>query len=358
MPAMATARAGTRGSVPRSAAQLPESARHGSASGRRRRAARCALLAVLATGGGSFAATGPWSEMPEARVRLVSRWAVAPAGGDAGLGLEFALAPGWHVYWKNSGDAGFPPRLELAPAPGLGAATLRFPAPQRFELPGDLVSIGYEEAVIYPIDAALDPAAAGELALAARLDYLVCAEKCIPYLAELALTLSIGGAAEDAEMAPAVDRWRSRLPRRATEVEPPVAVTIRWLPGDYPWSTLELGLSAAGLRTPDPDLFFAPQDWVELARPRFVASADGPVFRVPLRSLDETRPLPDPLPLEWTATGLEIASASLALEGTAALSRPAPEARNRFVWIGAVILLTVVIYLARRRRQRPGGNPA
>ncbi|MCM2269211.1 MAG: hypothetical protein NDJ75_03865, partial [Thermoanaerobaculia bacterium] len=69
----------------------------------------CALLAPPLA-----AVAGPWAENAQARVRLVSRFAVAVPGGDAGLGLEFRMAPGWHVYWLNPGDAGYPPKLTLA----------------------------------------------------------------------------------------------------------------------------------------------------------------------------------------------------------------------------------------------------
>ena len=67
------------------------------------------------------------------------------------MGLHFTLAPGWHVYWKNSGDAGFPPVVPCSSrAEILGKPELLWPAPQRFELPGDLVAFGYEDEVVYP----------------------------------------------------------------------------------------------------------------------------------------------------------------------------------------------------------------
>lgn len=320
-------------------------------------------LAALATLGAlaaaaAGAATGPWAEAPEAKARLVSRWAVAPAGGDAGLGVEFTLLPGWHVYWKNSGDAGYPPALELAPAPGLGRATLRFPAPNRYDLPGDLVAFGYEEQVIYPLDAATDDDAPAELALRARLDYLVCREECIPYTADLALDLGIGAAAEDARIAPAVDAWRARLPIPVEAATPPVTIAADWIPGDYPWSTLELRLSAKGLRATAPDLFFAPQDWVELGRPRLVATSAGPAFRVPFRARDETKPLPEPLRLEWTATGFELPSGPTALEGTTSLSPAAVAVRTRLYWILGIATLIALLALSRRLKPRQLGASA
>jgi len=301
------------------------------------------------------ATAGPWAEAPEAKARLVSRWAVAPAGGDAGLGLEFTLLPGWHVYWKNSGDAGYPPELELARSSGLREATLRYPAPSRFDLPGDLVAFGYEGEVVYPIDAGLAADTSGTLAIAGRLDYLVCREECIPYTADLTLELPVGDAEEDPETAPGVDAWRAKLPIAPDRANPPVLVAADWHPGDYPWSTLELRLSAPGLRAAAPDLFFAPQEWVELRRPELVATAEGPSFRVPLRALDETKPLPEPLALEWTATGFELDGAPLALAGTTSLSPVAAASRDKLYWILAIASLAALLALARKLNPRRSG---
>jgi len=321
-----------------------------------------ATLAPLATPPAE-AIAGPWSEAPEAKVRLLSRWASAPAGGDAGLGVEVELADGWHVYWKNSGDAGYPPEVELA-APGLGAIALRFPAPERYELPGGLVSFGYEGRVVYPLDAAIEAGAPSELSLAGRLDYLVCREECIPYTALLELALPVGDPTEDPELAPRLDAFRARLPRPVATVEPRVEVASRWVAGDYPWSTLELRLAGPGLLAPAPDLFFAPQQAVELRQPERIATAEGLTFRVPFRALDETKPLPDPLPLEWTATGFELAGAPLALDGTLALARPAPAATAAALGLAAAVALVAfaawIIHrrFARRRPPPPRGVAA
>ena len=38
---------------------------------------------------------------------------VAP-GQPFRLGLRLRLAPGWHTYWKNPGDAGAAPEIVLA----------------------------------------------------------------------------------------------------------------------------------------------------------------------------------------------------------------------------------------------------
>ena len=74
-------------------------------------------------------------------------------------------------------------------APGLapGDIELLWPAPERFELPGDLVAFGYENEVVYPVRARLSGAPGDTLKLAADVDYLVCEVDCIPYRYTLTL---------------------------------------------------------------------------------------------------------------------------------------------------------------------------
>src|SRR4051812_45875576 len=42
-----------------------------------------------------------WFETEQGRVRLV-------AAAEGELGLQFELAPGWKIYWRSPGDAGYP----------------------------------------------------------------------------------------------------------------------------------------------------------------------------------------------------------------------------------------------------------
>src|SRR5436190_11268772 len=116
-----------------------------------------AVLALLLAPIPAWGAASEWSVNPQSRVRLISPWQVAPRGGDLVLGLQFRLAPGWHVYWKNSGDAGFPPVVTFQPAEVLGKPELLWPTPSRFELPGGLVAFGYEGEVVYPVHATIWP---------------------------------------------------------------------------------------------------------------------------------------------------------------------------------------------------------
>ena len=54
--------------------------------------------------------------------------AQAPDGVGPGrplwLGLSITHAPGWHTYWKNSGDSGLPTQLEWKLPPGMDAGEI------------------------------------------------------------------------------------------------------------------------------------------------------------------------------------------------------------------------------------------
>lgn len=316
-------------------------------------------LALLASPGS--AAVGPWVANEQAKVRLVSPWQVAPGGEELALGLEFELAPGWHVYWENSGDAGYPPKLDWSATPAIAAGPLRYPAPHRFPLPGGLMSFGYADAVIYPLRVRPQGAGGERLELRARLDYLVCASECIPYTAELGLVQPLGAPAADAATAARLELWERRLPRSLGELANPPRVEARIEPGDYPFSTLELALAGGGIAAAAPDLFFAVHPLYALGRPELRATSGGLQFRVPIRPLDETRPVPRAIDLAWTITGLEREGAELALAGTTSAALPStpaarPLSRTALVAIAALAVGIATWLHFRRRHRRPPGN--
>jgi len=109
-----------------------------------------------------------------------------PGSSDNSLaGLYFKLEPGWHIYWKNAGDSGEPPRIHWTLPEGITAGPLQFPSPKRLPL-GPLMDFGYEGEVYFPI--ALSVARdvkPGPVTLHAKVDWLVCREVCIPGKAEL-----------------------------------------------------------------------------------------------------------------------------------------------------------------------------
>lgn len=270
------------------------------------------------------ATTGPWVVHEEARVRLLA----AIRAGGIDLGLEFELEPGWHVYWKNSGDAGYPPRIDFSRAPGLQGAELLFPAPHRFDLPGGLVSFGYEDRVLYPISPspAWKEGKAPLAPVAARLDYLVCREECIPYTAELTLEPPAARQRTEPENEATALRLaaaRAALPADPRTVEGSPEVALRAEPGPDSALLLVVAVTGGALRAAEPDLFFDVHPFFALDKPELQATAAGLRFRVPFRARDETQPLPATTTFSWTLTGLERdASLPVSLAGTSLVEIP------------------------------------
>ncbi len=112
-------------------------------------------------------------------------------GIAANAGLYFKLEPGWHVYWKNAGDSGEPPRIQWTQPAGIIASDLKFPAPQRLPL-GPLMDFGYENEVLFPFTVQASTAAKpGPAVLRAKVNWLVCRDVCIPGNAELEQKLNV-----------------------------------------------------------------------------------------------------------------------------------------------------------------------
>ncbi|HEY1722759.1 MAG TPA: protein-disulfide reductase DsbD domain-containing protein [Magnetospirillaceae bacterium] len=125
------------------------------------------------------------------------------------LGLQFQNKPGWKIYWRSPGDAGLPPQIDWGASSNLAGADIAWPAPHRFSYTG-LETIGYEDEIVLPIAARLTKP--GEpLALSAKLDYLICAEICVPRHADLALTLG-NGPADPTPFAHLISRFLARVP--------------------------------------------------------------------------------------------------------------------------------------------------
>ncbi len=223
-------------------------------------------------------AASDWFLTDQGRVRLV---AAAPSAGDGDslqLGLDFRLAPHWKIYWRSPGDAGYPPRLDWAGSSNFAGATMAWPAPQRFSVQG-LDTIGYTDAVVFPLTARLEQAGtAAHLRLA--LSYLTCEKICIPYDTVLTLDLPAGPPrAGDTGYAALIARYAARVPRDGDAGLALVAATV--IPGKQP--VLELRVKAEQLLHA-PDAFIEGPEGVTFGAPRLVHSEapDEALLRLPV----------------------------------------------------------------------------
>lgn len=154
-------------------------------------------------------ATSEWSANDQGALRLIS---AVTAVGDAGrvqLGLQFNLKPGWKVYWRSPGDAGYPPSIDWKGSDNLAEAIVSWPAPHRFSVSG-LETMGYKDEVVLPIIVRLNDAAQ-PVSLKAAVDYLTCDVICVPQHVDLSLDLPAGNA-EAAPQAHLISRYLAQVP--------------------------------------------------------------------------------------------------------------------------------------------------
>jgi DsbC/DsbD-like thiol-disulfide interchange protein/cytochrome c biogenesis protein CcdA len=157
------------------------------------------LTVTLAAPRGAWAAESNRFVSPEDTVSLVSK-SNAANGTALRLGLLFRLSKGWHIYWKNAGDAGSPPRLTLTQPARITVGAFAWPAPEWLitNALGDYVLSG---TLLLPFTLSLSqPPTAEGVNLSGHAQWLVCsAEICVPQQASFTLHLAEGSTAPSME---------------------------------------------------------------------------------------------------------------------------------------------------------------
>ena len=154
------------------------------------------------------------------------------------VGVLLKIAPAWHVYWKNPGDAGLATSVELHLPTGFRAGPLRWPVPRVFRQSGDIVGYGYDRAVLLSAEVTppKDLPLGANVEIGADVGYLACRDACVPGQAKLRRTLPTARAARAAPAARAklFEQWRGKLPvpaDRADEIAS-TSVTGQIAPGE------------------------------------------------------------------------------------------------------------------------------
>ena len=244
---------------------------------RKRRGANCRLMLRLLTALGlalaptlAGAVETDAVTSPRAIVTVVSGVEAIAPGQPFRIALRQRLAPGWHTYWTNPGDAGAPPEMDLALPEGATAGELAFPTPQRIPY-GPLVNFGYENEVLFPVTvtppATLQP---GErFVLEANASWLVCEKICIPEEGVFRLDLPVEGAPRPAAATAEMIRTaEASLPRPS-----PFAASLGF---DGPRGAIALsgeGLAPGAIR----EAFFFPAEWgvLDHAAPQAMSLGNG-----------------------------------------------------------------------------------
>lgn len=181
------------------------------------------LVWIAAPASGALAAAKPASAHGEAvfedgeprvEATLLLDASQAKPGEPVRMGVLFELAPGWHVYWRNPGEAGLSVQLDWQVEDAQVGPT-HWPAPEVFrEQDGLLTTYGYTREVLLYGEASFRTPANATRRVQVAADFLACRLQCVPGRIELERTLPIGTSAQPPE--PSVrrlfDDWAAREP--------------------------------------------------------------------------------------------------------------------------------------------------
>jgi thiol:disulfide interchange protein len=225
------------------------------------------LMALLAV-------SPAWAQDAPLKVhaRLVAEDKAIAPGGTITVALEEKIAPGWHTYWKNPGDAGAPSDIQWTLPPGWKAGAIQWPRPKRLRV-GPLMDYGYEGTpwLLMTLTAPAD--AKGPVTLSGHASWLVCQQICVPEDATLTLTLPVGAQTPDPAVARDFAAARALLP-----------VASPWKLTYSLGNTLDIYVAAPALAATHPrtaDFFPAASGTIKNAAPQLVGYAkDGLVLRL------------------------------------------------------------------------------
>ena len=128
-------------------------------------------------------------------------------GGEATLAIVLDIEPGWHVYWRNPGQTGlatsFDVRVPESFEEHVELGELRWPVPDRYELPSGGVDFVHEDRPVWLLPLTVSPdAPPGEVEITVSADWLICKDLCVPGSGRASATLTIHPGPVDARTSP------------------------------------------------------------------------------------------------------------------------------------------------------------
>jgi thiol:disulfide interchange protein len=173
------------------------------------------LIALLSFTAPARADSLPASGAPHLAINLIAETDTPKAGSDVTLALDTRPQPGWHGYWSNPGDAGYPADFTWTLPKGVTASTPAYPMPGQLLIAG-LMNYVYEKPYAPLVTLHIPAGLTAGTALPIRLHtaYLVCsASICVPESADLSLDLTIGSGTVSPGRQAQFDAWRQAQPK-------------------------------------------------------------------------------------------------------------------------------------------------
>jgi thiol:disulfide interchange protein len=144
----------------------------------------------------------------------------ARAGDTVMAGVRLKMDPGWHTYWRNSGQSGIPTSIDWELPKGVTSGEIKWPAPdKRIETDAashsETITYGYEKDVVLLVPLKLAPdLPPGPLEIKAKVGWLECGENtCQPGKGSIQAKLAIGTESKPSKDADLIATWEKKLPK-------------------------------------------------------------------------------------------------------------------------------------------------
>jgi len=173
-----------------------------------------------------FINSGFTKEVPETvEAQLVADTSYLDSEGIIKLGVLYKLAPGWHIYWKNSGDSGLPTKVDFKLPEGFETGELYWPLPSIFTRDGNITDYGYENSVLLWIDARVPDEFTNnyEIPITVKTSWVSCEEICIPGNAELKTELNLKDENTNTDL---FKKWKAQLPEEDKRIDSTVSKVV------------------------------------------------------------------------------------------------------------------------------------
>lgn len=105
--------------------------------------------------------------------------------------IRIPLQLGWHTYWKNPGESGFPAQIQWTLPEGFSASPIHWPPPQRI-MHKDKIIFGYDKDC-YLLVQITPPSSLSNIPIQLKgtVNWLACETTCVPESSDFSLTLNV-----------------------------------------------------------------------------------------------------------------------------------------------------------------------
>ena len=217
-------------------------------------------------------------------IQLVSSVKTVAPGATFTVGVLMKMDPGWHTYWKNSGEAGLPTRVQWKLPAGFAAGKIQWPLPHKYNETGEVLTYGYadENMLLVDIAAPAGVSAGSSVLLHADVEWLECEKICVPGSAVVELRLPVSATAPLPDHAALFEKYRRLIPGAMS------GSTEFSLVSSTSGADLEIHLKAGGgqsfavVKDEIPDLYPDPIDELAFGRTGVEAGHTEVTLRVPI----------------------------------------------------------------------------